>query len=82
MVFPGSFPEPTIPEENPSTSIAETPKDGVTVLPKVEEDEPHSPQHPPSTAETVKGVPAPPLKTAVEHQGSPESPSTTSTSNA
>ncbi|EER45653.1 rho GTPase activator [Histoplasma capsulatum H143] len=34
MVFPGSFPEPTMPEENTSTSITETPKDGVTVLPK------------------------------------------------
>ncbi|OAX79094.1 hypothetical protein ACJ72_06590, partial [Emergomyces africanus] len=56
MVFPGSFPEPPIPEERPPSPVT----DGVTVLPKVEEDIPPSPK-PPSTAETVKAVPPPPL---------------------
>ncbi|EGE82540.1 rho GTPase activator [Blastomyces dermatitidis ATCC 18188] len=85
MVFPGSFPEPTIPEETPPWPVTEAPKDsGVTVLPKVEEDESQSPPQPsPSTAETVKVAPAPQLGTVVENQqSSPEPSSTTSMSNA
>ncbi|OJD10739.1 hypothetical protein AJ78_08333 [Emergomyces pasteurianus Ep9510] len=73
MVFPGSFPEPTIPEETPPSPVTETPKGGVTVLPKVEEDMPPSPK-PPSTTETVKAVPPPPLAgTVTETQLHPES---------
>ncbi|KLJ13548.1 hypothetical protein EMPG_11506 [Blastomyces silverae] len=85
MVIPGSFPEPTIPEETSPSPVTEAPKDGgVTVLPKVEEDESQSPpQPPPSTAETIKAAPAPQLETVVENQQSPPEPSsTTSMSNA
>ncbi|PGH04790.1 hypothetical protein GX51_03275 [Blastomyces parvus] len=85
MVFPGSFPEPTIPEEALPSPVIEAPKDnGVTVLPKVEEDESQSPpEPPPSTAETVKAAPAAQLEPVVENQQAPpESSSTTSMSNA
>ncbi|KKZ60859.1 hypothetical protein EMCG_04450 [[Emmonsia] crescens] len=74
MVFPGSFPEPTIPEESsPPTPVAEVPKDsGVTVLPKVEEDVPVPQSPPPSTTETVRAVPPPQLETVTGNQLHPE----------
>ncbi|ODH28765.1 hypothetical protein ACO22_03885 [Paracoccidioides brasiliensis] len=51
MVFPGSFPEPTIPEEAPRNPVPGDPTASVTVLPRVEEDIPQSPL---STAEPAE----------------------------